>query len=454
MKPLFLCVFKKAPETIERTCFQMKKFLFLIFFLSTAIAFAQDKPKEINTEFYGFVRYEAFWDTYKGLNAANEQFFVLPLYAGADVNGKHINETPTYNFSSMATRVGVRISGPVIFNAKTSANIETDFAGDLGNNPAMFRVRQAHVVFSWPNSSLLVGQTWHPFWSGKVFPTVGGLNTGCPFQPFNRSPQIRYDYKAGKIVTLSAALVSEFQYKSYGFTKIESMTQAGMTIDKTDAFTRNSGIPEITANIEANSGGFTAGAGTSLKYIKPTLYTVGTSGKYVSDDLVKGVSWMGYAQYVKKLFTIRGKAVLGQNMAYLTIPGGYGVKSVASSTGAMSYTPYNTLTSFVNAVYGKKYEFGLFAGYLKNLGTSDALYNFSSGSSSSGVTLGITPNVASIYRVSPHFALNVSKLRLVFEYELTSARYGTGTIDLSDGLYHSSVNATNHRGQLMLTYFF
>lgn len=429
----------------------MKNFLFAILLLVSSIAFGQEaKPKETTLEVYGFVRYEAYWDTYKGLNAANEQFFVLPLYTGTDVNGEHINQTPTYNFSSMATRVGLRISGPVIFKAKTTANIETDFAGDLGNNPAMFRVRQANMVFSWPKSSLLVGQTWHPFWSGKVFPTVGGLNTGCPFQPFNRSPQLRFDYKPTNKFILSAAMVSEFQYKSYGFSKIETMT-----IEKSDAYTRNAGIPEMIASLELNDGGFTLGTGISLKYIKPTLYTVGAENKkYVSDDLVQGLSFMGYTQYVKNMFTIRAKAVLGQNMNHLTIPGGYGVKSVETTTGAMSYTPYNTLTSFFNLVYGKKYQLGFFGGYLKNLGTVDALHNFGNATSPVAVTPGLVPSVASMYRVAPHFAINVSKLRLVFEYELTSAEYGTGKINLNDGLYSTSINATNHRGQLMLMYSF
>lgn len=429
-------------------------------FLGTLSSIGQEKPKEISTEFYGFVRFESFFDSYKGLNAGNELFFIAPNYAGVDANGKHINQTPTYNFASMATRLGVRISGPEILKAKTSANIEADFAGDLGNNPAMLRVRQANAVFSWKKSSLLIGQTWHPFWSGKVFPTVAGLNTGSPFQPFNRSPQIRFDYKPTTRLILSAAMVSEFQYKSYGFSKIDSMVPKAMAYaDKSDLFNRNAGIPEMVANIELNNGGCTLGAGASLKYILPTLYTIEVvpgkdTKKYVSDDMVRAVSFVGYGQYVKKLFTIRAKAVLGQNMTHLNIPGGYGVKTLDKTTGAMTYTPYNSFTSYINMVYGKKYQLGFFGGYMKNLGTVNALFNFGSSSAPSVVTPGLLPNVASIYRVAPHFAVNISKMRFVFEYELTSAKYGTGNIDLSDGLYASSVNATNHRALFVLMYSF
>ncbi len=390
-----------------------------------------------------------FFDSYKGLNAGNELFFIAPNYIGTDVNGKHINETPTYNFSSMASRLGVRISGPVILNAKTTANIEADFAGDLGSNPALFRVRQANAVFTWPKSSLLIGQTWHPFWSGKVFPSVAGLNTGCPFQPFNRSPQIRFDYKPSSGLILTVAAVGEFQYKSYGFSKIENYTT-----EKSDMYSRNGGIPELTANIEMNNGGCTLGAGTSLKYILPTLYTVGTSGKFVSNDKVKALSFVGYGQYVKNLFTIRAKAVWGQNMTHLNIPGGYGIKSLNKATGAVTYTPYNSFTSYINMVYGKKYQIGFFGGIMKNQGTVDALYNFGTDALPSAVTPGLLPNIASMYRIAPHFAFNMSKLRFVFEYELTNAKYGTGNIDLSDGLYNSHVNATNKRALLVMMYSF
>jgi len=439
----------------------MKKLLFLLLFIISQISYGQDaKPKETTVEFYGFVRFESFFDSYKGLNAGNELFFIAPSYIGFDANGKHINQTPTYNFASMATRLGVRISGPEILKAKTTANIEADFAGDLASNPAMLRVRQANIVFSWKKSSLLIGQTWHPFWSGKVFPTVAGLNTGSPFQPFNRSPQIRFDYKPSSKLILTAAMVGEFQYKSYGFSKIDSMVPKAMIYaDKSDLFNRNAGIPEMVANIEMNNGGCTLGAGASLKYILPTLYTVEVvpgkdTRKYVSDEMVQALSFVGYGQYVKKMFTIRAKAVLGQNMTHLNIPGGYGVKTLDKTTGAMTYTPYNSFTSYINMVYGKKYQVGFFGGYMKNLGTSDALYNFGSSSAPLVVTPGLLPNVASIYRVAPHFAVNISKMRFVFEYELTSAKYGTGNIDLKDGLYASGVNATNHRVLLMLMYSF
>jgi hypothetical protein len=91
---------------------------------------------------------------------------------------------------------------------------------------------------------------------------------------------------------------------------------------------------------------------------------------------------------------------------------------------------------------------------MKNLGTTEALYNFGTSNAPSAVTPGLVPQIASIYRAAPHFALNVSKLRFVFEYELSFAKYGTGNINISDGLYANGVDVANHRTQLMLMYFF
>jgi hypothetical protein len=235
--------------------------------------------------------------------------------------------------------------------------------------------------------------------------------------------------------------------------------KAMLYADKSECYSRNAGIPEMVANIEMNNGGFTIGAGTSLKYIRPTLYTIEVVPgkdikKFVTNEKVQALSFVGYTQYTKKKFVIRGKTVLGQNMTHLNIPGGFGVKTLESTTGAMTYTPYNTITSFINAVYGTKYQVGVFGGYLKNLGTADALYNFGTTAAPVTITPGLVPQVASVYRFASSFALNISKAKLVAEYELTSARYGLGAINISDGLYSSGINAINHRVQLMLVYLF
>ena len=105
----------------------------------------------------------------------------------------------------------------------------------------------------WGKSAVLIGQTWHPLF-GDIFPQMLNLSTGAPFQPFNRSPQIRYQYKAGK-VKLTASAIWQLQYTSSG--------PKGMSED----YIKNSCVPEFYVGADYTSGnGWLAGAG------KPTLH--------------------------------------------------------------------------------------------------------------------------------------------------------------------------------------
>ena len=128
-----------------------------------------------------------------------------------------------------------------------------------------------------------------------------------------------------------------------------------------------------------NDNALTLGVGGSLKYIRPSLYTVGINPfgpdnqKYLSDALLRSLSAVGYLNYKKEMLFFQAKAVLGQNMTHLTMPGGYGVKSVDAATGAMEYTPYTTMTTYINAVYGKTYQVGIFAGSM-NVITSYSIH--------------------------------------------------------------------------------
>jgi len=59
-----------------------------------------------------------------------------------------------------------------------------------------------------------------------------------------------------------------------------------------------------------------------------------------------------------------------------------------------------------------------------------------------------------MFRVAPHIALNLKNFRMVAEYEQTAADYGTGNINLKDGLYADSHRAINNRFIVVLTHSF
>ncbi|WP_430972322.1 hypothetical protein [Sunxiuqinia rutila] len=402
----------------------------------------EKKEKDLTLNWYGFVRNEIFVDSYKGLDAAHEVFYLVPLYVGQDANGEDINEQASSNLSALASRLGVKVNGPEIFGAKTSGTIEFDFGGIIKTEPTLFRIRHANVVFDWTKSRLMVGQSWHPFWGGGAYPTVASLNTGSPFQAFNRSPQIRYDVKAG-YWTVSGAAVYENQYTSKCF-------EAGNYSTPTQA-QRNGVMPELVWSAEYNYNGLTLGAGAQIKRIKPRMTITGTDGTFKANEFLTSSGFMAYLKHQSSRFHITAKGYYGQNMTHLTMLGGYGVATRDLATGAETYTNYSNYTTLLNMVYGKKWQLGMTLGYGQNLGTDAALYDDGSGK---GVVAGTLTNVQDLARVAPHVALNVSKLRVVAEYEMTNANYGVGDFDFSDGLYADKHLTTNHRFIVMMTYVF
>lgn len=426
----------------------MKKLLFLFLIFCTLAAIAQEvKPKESTFEFYGFVRVDAYMDSYKGVDAGHDIFYLLPAYKL--VNNVEVNNQASSNISAMASRLGVRINFPEVFKAKATGLLEFDFAGNLKADPTLFRIRQAYSLLSWEKSSLLVGQTWHPFSGNSCMPTVAGLNTGAPFSCFNRSPMIRYNMKFGGL-TVSASAVSQMQYNS---ACIDAAELGFVTANQAK---RNGVIPELVLSGELTNKSVTLGAGVEYNRIKPRMMITGTASdntkvSSLANEFVNSAAFMGYGRYKKDKLTVLLKGFYGDNMSHLTLPGGYGVATFDALTGKETYTSYRTYTSLLNIVYGQKWQGGLFLGYGGNLGTSKALYNYGSGVAK---TYGLFQSVQTMYRIAPHISLNLPKFRLIAEYEMTSANYGTGNIDLSNGLYSTTKQTVNNRIILVMTHYF
>lgn len=406
--------------------------ILLTILLSSTAIFGQEKTEKPSISFYGFLRTELATDTHRGVASLSDIFYLLPI-------GGDANEDFQSHLSAAASRLGTKIAGPEILNAKTSAVIEFDFGGVTSTHPNLFRMRKAYTNFAWEKSSLLVGQTWHPMWGDEHFPMVGNLNTGAPFQAFNRSPQVRFNYKVGKATSLSAAAVYENQYTSKAFYSITT------DIDKTKA-QRYAGVPEFTLSLIHRQKNWSAGVVGEMKTILPTDTTIyGTKNSLTKHSF--GATAFG--SYKKDKLYVLVKGMVGQDMAHLTTPGGYGVKNITAN-GEFEYTNYTNGTAYINAVYGKKWQVGTFLGYGKNFGTSEALIKVDGKEK----VAGLFTTVQDMYRASAHVALNVKNFRLVAEYELTSANYGQGVMDLSNGLYNDTFNATNHRTVLVATYSF
>lgn len=220
----------------------------------------QGQRENFSYKFYGFVRGDIYYNSRINAEAVDGTFYLYPLNKKLDTDGKDLNAVSNSSFYTFTTRLGIDANGPRARSAETSAKVEADFAGTSGAF-YLLRIRQAYVNFKWKQrSSLLLEQTWHPLF-GDFHPDVLDLCTGGPFQPFNRSPQIRYQYTAERFTVTGSAIY-------------QLMSVSAGPAGKVEDYTKNGIVPELFAGINYHKDGFIGGVGIEMLSLKPRTSSV------------------------------------------------------------------------------------------------------------------------------------------------------------------------------------
>lgn len=400
----------------------MKYLCALIFALTSLIAVAQDNSKPTFKP-YGFIRNYISYDTRQSLNLMGETFYFMPLDVLLNKDGSEdLNAVDELSFVAFTTRFGVDINGPLIGKAKSSAKIEADFCG-YGSNNTLFRIRQAYVSMQWERITLTCGQTWHPM-TIQVMPSVTGFSPGSPFSPFNRSPQLNFSWNAGKGWNFTAAALYQFPNVSVG--------PDGASYD----YSRWSKIPEFYASWKHIGEHLTLGAGVDILSIMPRKSSTAirdvvdengvTSQQQVqvrANDLVTGISSEIFADYKSGKFNIKGKVLYGENTSHLTMVSGYGATSYDPATGSYEYAPIRSLSSWVNASYGKRVMGGILLGYTKGLGAKEDFISVND------FWMRGAKNTDYIYRICPSITYLAKNLALSLEVDYTVVGYGDMAIN-------------------------
>jgi len=425
----------------------MKKILTIAAFAALSLsAFAQESKPSI--EIHGFIRNFYAFDSHKMIGLTEDFFTYVPYDVQSvtnttgDVVVEDINEYPNFRFAALTSRLWVEVKGYEYEGWKMGARVEADFYNGLGNDKvtgtANLRLRQAFVTASKYGLTLKAGQSWHPM--AADMPDVFSLNTGAPFGPFARTPLFQADYALGEGVSLTAAALWQMQYTSTG------------PDGKSASYIKYGCTPEIYFGANYKSDGLTLRAGINMLSIKPVL---SDAQGFRTDRITTFIPFF-YAQYAKDLFSVKLKTVLAEGGEHLNLNGGYGVSNVLSD-GNREYTPTRNSSSWLSLKYGKKAQAILFAGYVKNFGTKEALVNPGDGKSFFYFSGNSFENINQMYRVTPTFIYNFGKLALGIEYELTSAQYGDKSkgINLATGLYDQGLHwVSNNRVQGLVKFTF
>lgn len=427
---------------------------------------------------YGFVRNYFTYDSRESMSGTGDLYNYQPrdnnwnqTEAEAAISGvprEDLNAVSTFRFLSLTTRLGLNIVGYKWRGTEFGGKIEADFYAGLStkgtgthslSGVAQFRLRQAYLTLGWDSLKmgkdfarvdLTIGQTWHPM-AADLCDAIA-LNSGAPFGPFSRTPQVKMDARLGKYVTLTAAGLWQMQYMSIG---PEGQSAEYIAYSKT---------PEAYLGLSVHDKGFLMRAGADVLSISPRHLGTNNGVKVKVNDRITTASPFLYLQYKKGEFSIKAKTIFAEAGEHMNMQGGYGVKKV-NADGSWEYTPTRTSSTWLSLVYGgkvgkqedkhpQKLQGILFGGYIQNFGTKEAIID-ADGDGKLDLYYPRAKNMNRMWRLSPTLVYTIGKFQLGCEYEITSVQYSDGKLDASNALSTNGLHwVTNHRVQLMTKYNF
>jgi hypothetical protein len=404
----------------------------LLFAIAILKVASQETDPGWGIKFSGFVKTDIFYDTRQSSasNGIREgHFFLFPDNVLYDAAMNDLNANPGFHILNIQTRIKGDITGPDAFGAKTSGVIEAEFFGTNESDLNGFRLRHAFVKMDWPKTNLLIGQYWHPLFPAESFPATISFNTGAPFTPFSRNPQVRLTRKLGKI-SFSLTAYSQRDFTSSG------------PDGNSNKYIRNSGLPGFNIQLRVPAGDvFTGWTGFDYKILRPELKT---SANIETDAKIGSFSAFTTLKIKTKPVNISFMGIYGQNASDLIMIGGYAVSEITDTVKQLkTYTNLNTANFWADlSTNGKKIIFGLFTGFSKNLGAAEQI---------SGAVYGRGNNIDHLFRISPRITITEGRLSFSAEVENTTAAYGTMQ---ADGRVINTNNVSNLRILLSTIYKF
>jgi hypothetical protein len=391
----------------------VKKEMLIVIILAAlfgpCFGWAQANPKKENfgLSLSGYIKTDLIYDSRQTVNIREGHFLLFPKAESFDPDGRDINAKSNFNMLSIQTRLVGMITGPQALGAKTSGLVEAEFFGHSDQDINGFRMRHAYVKLNWHKTELLAGQFWHAMFITDCFPDVISFNTGAPFQPFSRNPQVRLTRQFEKF-SLVATAMTQRDFVSSGPEGASS------------AYLRNAVLPELNLKCqyvwknERNGHELLCGIGVDYLKLVPRL---STNTGYRADEAISNGAGMAYAKYTMPDWTFKCEGIYGQNLYHLTMLGGYAVHDMMDAVRQdFDYTGLKNFSLWAEAhTNGEKFQAGLFAGYSKNLGSKETV---------DGEIYSRGFTIDSLYRIAPRAFYNSGKLRLAGEIEWTAAAYG------------------------------
>lgn len=396
---------------------------------TTTPAPAQQAPAPTVITWSGYVKSEYFYDSRQTVNAREGELLFMPSAISKDANGVDVNATPVVNMLAIQSRLRMGITGPEFYGMKTSGAIEAEFLGVTNGDINGLRLRHAFVQLTGAKSQITMGQTWHPFFSTDCFPGTYGFNTGLPFSSLNRSPQFKLS-SVGKTKAF-LTLYTDRDFKEAGTGTDPANTTSGANSISGVSL---SGLPAIALGVSHSDGAISAGATLDFKKVRPALRN---GGNLASTQTFNSTSLHAYLKYKKGNNIIKLQTIYGANLSDMLMLGAYAIKD---STGKDPvFTTLHSSSSWAEYEGSNaKMEWGLFVGYIKNLGFADAL------KTTAGIA-GFQQDIKDAVRIAPRIGWKMNKMKIGVEVEYTAATrgaYKVGEKAITENAADSKTNVT------------
>ena len=345
-------------------------------------------------DWHGFVNPHYYADSRSVVGGREDMMLFYPKPVLLDANGNDLNDGWQANMLAITARLGLRINGPEMLGAKTSAYIEGDFTGSTNATINDLRLRHAYITLDWGHHKLLAGQYWYGMVIHEIMPMTNPLNMGAPFHCYARQPQVRYEYHHDAI---EAVAVAQWQ--------LDNMSQGildGVQTSSTQ-FARHSLIPELNAQLRFRTDNLFFGVAANLKTIQPIVPDP-------KGELYSSFSWSLFSKATLGPVTVKAQTLLNNSLYEGCSLGGY--LMLADST--FQDWHFNTMWLDIERNAGH-WRPGIFLGFAKNLDY---------GNHAGAIIFGRGHNIEYLWRIQPRLTYATGNgLSFTGEAEYTYAGY-------------------------------
>ena len=303
----------------------MKKLFAALAALTLSVVLLAEDSNVPHFKLYGFVRNYFAYDSRVSTAGTEDLYYWMPKDIKM-VGNTDVNNVSTFRFAALTTRLGVDISGYEFSGYKIGGKIESDFyAGITGvTGTAQLRLRQAYVTVAKNGRNWKIGQAWHPM--AADLPDIFSLESGAPFGPFSRTPQVQLEWNLSSGLSLTAAALWQMQYTSTG--------PEGASAN----YIKYGCTPELYLGLNYKQDKTTLRLGGDVLSIKPRL----VSAKGLAADRITTWNVFLYGAGSIGDLNLKAKLTYANDGSHFNLIGGYGVAAIDDETGNVSVEDFRS----------------------------------------------------------------------------------------------------------------